>query len=185
MSRPYDGHRNGIILGEGAAIIVLEREKHALSRGAEPYGRILGYSIVGESDSAWRDIERAIQLAREGVPNERRIDYISGAGNSSKQVDVVEARAIKGAFPSEYETLPISSIKSMVGECLSSGGMRMAANAIILKEGFVPPTIHYQIPDPHCDLNYVVNRSVGKDVGTILHNGISPDGTYASILLGR
>ncbi len=187
MSRPYDLKRNGIVLGEGAAIIVLEREGHALSRGIRSYGRILGYSIVGEShaDSPWGDMERAIGLAMEGMPGRGKIDYISGAGNSSKRVDEIEARAIKGAFPSDYHAIPISSIKSMLGESLASGGMRMAANAIILQEGFIPPTIHYQTPDPRCDLNYVVNRHVEREVTTILHNGISPDGTYASILLGR
>jgi len=187
MSRPYDLKRNGIVLGEGAAILVLEREGHALSRGAKSYGRILGYSIVGGSDvdSPWRDIERAIHLAAESMPGKRRIDYISGAGNSSKRVDEMEAGAIRGAFPSDYHIVPISSIKSLIGESIASGGMRMAANTIILEEGFIPPTIHYKTPDPRCDLNYVVNRPVEREVKTILHNGISPDGTYASILLGR
>jgi 3-oxoacyl-[acyl-carrier-protein] synthase II len=186
VSRPYDVHRNGIILGEGAAVVVLERGKHVLRRGVEPYGRILGYSIVGETspEFAVRDIGRAVKLARGGTPRERTIDYISGAGNSSKGVDEMEARAIKGSFPSDAERPPVSSIKSMMGECLSSGGMRMAANALILREGFIPPTIHYHTPDPGCDLNYVVNRAVERKVRTVLHNGISPGGTYASILLG-
>jgi 3-oxoacyl-[acyl-carrier-protein] synthase II len=187
MSRPYDLKRNGIVLGEGAAILVLEREQHALSRGAKSYGRVLGYSIVGgcDADSPWRDMGRAIHLAMESMHGERRVDYISGAGNSSKKVDQMEATAIKGAFPSDYRTLPVSSIKSMVGESIASGGMRMAANAIIMEEGFIPPTIHYETPDPRCNLNYVVNRPVERHVKTILHNGFSPDGTYASILLGR
>jgi 3-oxoacyl-[acyl-carrier-protein] synthase II len=187
MSRPYDVHRNGIVLGEGAAIIVLERERHAMARGVDPYGRILGCSIVGEAapDSPWRDVERAIQLARRRIPTGRTIDYISGAGNSSRQVDEVEARAIKGSFPSDAQRLPVSSVKSMTGECFCSGGMRMAANALILRAGFIPPTIHYEAPDPGCDLHYVVNRSVEKEMRTVLHNGISPGGTYASILLGR
>ena len=97
----------------------------------------------------------------------------------------MEARATKGAFPSDYGALPISSIKSMIGESIASGGMRMAASAIILEEGFVPPTIHYKTPDPRCDLNYVVNKPVEREVKTILHNGISPDGAFASILVGR
>ncbi len=187
MSRPYDLSRNGIVLGEGAAILVLEKERHVLSRGVEPYGRILSYSLVGGSDPdiPWRDIERAIELAIGGMQGGRKVDYISGAGNSSKRVDAMEARAIKGAFPSDYHALPISSIKSMLGESIASGGMRMAANALILGEGFIPPTIHYQTPDPHCDLNYVVNSSMERETKTILHNAISPDGTYASILLGR
>jgi 3-oxoacyl-[acyl-carrier-protein] synthase II len=187
MSRPYDLKRNGIVLGEGAAILVLERERHALSRGAKSCGRILGYSVVGgsDADSPWRDIERAIHLAVESMPGEGKIDYISGAGNSSKKVDEMEAGAIRGAFPSDYHIVPISSIKSLIGESIASGGMRMAANTIILEEGFIPPTIHYKTPDPRCDLNYVVNRPVEREVKTILHNGISPDGTYASILLGR
>jgi 3-oxoacyl-[acyl-carrier-protein] synthase II len=187
MSRPYDLKRNGIVLGEGAAILVLEREQHALSRGAKSYGRVLGYSIVGgcDADSPWRDMGRAIHLAMESMHGERRVDYISGAGNSSKKVDEMEARAIQGAFPSDYRTLPVSSIKSMVGESIASGGMRMAANAIIMEEGFIPPTIHYETPDPRCNLNYVLNRPVERHVKTIIHNGFSPDGTYASILLGR
>lgn len=187
MSRPYDLSRNGIVLGEGAAILVLEKEGHALSRGVEPYGGILSYSIVGGSDPdrPWRDVERAIELVMEGMEGGRKIDYISGAGNSSKRVDEIEAKAIKGVFPSDYHVLPVSSIKSMMGESIASGGMRMAANALILGEGFIPPTIHYQTPDPHCDLNYVVNSSMKRSMKTILHNAISPDGTYASILLGR
>jgi 3-oxoacyl-(acyl-carrier-protein) synthase len=119
------------------------------------------------------------------MPGEGKIDYISGAGNSSKKVDEMEAGAIRRAFPSDYHIVPISSIKSLIGESIASGGMRMAANTIILEEGFIPPTIHYKTPDPRCDLNYVVNRPVEREVNTILHNGISPDGTYASILLGR
>ena len=187
MSRPYDLKRNGIVLGEGAAILVLEREQHAHSRGAKSYGRVLGYSIVGgcDADSPWRDMGRAIHLAMESMHGEGRVDYISGAGNSSEKVDEMEARAIKGAFPSDYHTLSVSSIKSMVGESIASGGMRMAANAIILEEGFIPPTIHYETPDPRCNLDYVVNRPVERRVKTILHNGFSLDGTYASILLGR
>ena len=124
-------------------------------------------------------------MAIDGMHGGRKVDYISGAGNSSKRVDAMEARAIKGAFPSDYQALPISSIKSMLGESIASGGMRMAANALILGEGFIPPTIHYQTPDPDCDLNYVVNSSLERETKTILHNAISPDGTYASILLGR
>jgi 3-oxoacyl-[acyl-carrier-protein] synthase II len=92
---------------------------------------------------------------------------------------------IKGAFPWDYGALPISSIKSMVGESIASGGMRMAANAIVLEDGFIPPTIHYKTPDPRCDLSYVVNSFVKKEVKTILHNAISPDGTFASILIGK
>ncbi len=187
MSCPYDLNRNGIVLGEGAAILVLEREGSALSRGVEPYGRILGYSFVGGFDAAspWRDMERSIRLAIEGTDEERKVDYISGVGNSSKKVDEIEAKAIKGAFPSDYGALPISSIKSMVGESIASGGIRMAANAIIFEEGFIPPTIHYKTPDPRCDLSYVVNSSVDSEVKTILHNALSPDGTFASILMGK
>jgi 3-oxoacyl-[acyl-carrier-protein] synthase II len=187
VSRPYDLERNGIVLGEGAAILVLEKEEHALSRGAEPYGRVVGYAVVGAShtDSPWLDVERAIHLALKGMDQERKIDYISGAGNSSKGVDEIEAMAIKRAFPWDYSALPISSIKSMVGDSIASGGMRMAANAIMLEDGFIPPTIHYKTPDPLCDLNYVVNKPVEKKVKTILHNAISPDGTFASILIGK
>jgi len=185
-SCPYDRTRNGLILGEGAGILTIETKEHARSRGAKILGYILGYSLVGGSsrrDGAI-DLERSIRLAikgREGLP----IGYISGAGNSSRILDALETRGIKRVFPSRYPQIPVNSIKSMLGEAIASGGMRMVAGVLSMEYGFIPPTINYLFPDPSCDLRYVVDQRSDQEIRTLLHLGISPKECYSSILMGR
>lgn len=184
-SSPYDRMRNGIILGEGAGILVLESEKHARSRGAKILGYILGYSLVGSSqEGELMDLSRSIRLA---IPWEKEIsiDYISGAGNSSKEVDSLETRALHYLFQSKSYQIPISSVKGMVGEAIAMGGIRMVANLLAMEYSFIPPTVNYQFPDPECDLNYVLNQSRDQEIHTLLHLGISPKECYSSILISR
>ncbi|OGP75800.1 MAG: hypothetical protein A2V86_08270 [Deltaproteobacteria bacterium RBG_16_49_23] len=184
-SCPYDQMRNGLILGEGAGILAVESEEHARSRGAEILGYILGYSLVGGSSKSdgSEDIERSIRLTLKGKEG-MEIDTISGAGNSSKELDGLEAQGIKRTFPSQYSRIPVSSIKSMTGEAIASGGTRMVANVLSMEYGFIPPTINYLIPDPSCDLRYVANQKLDQEVRTVLHMGISPGECYSSILMG-
>ncbi len=184
-SCPYDRMRNGLVLGEGAGILVMETEDHARGRSARIYGYILGYSLVGRSTKGdgSEDLERSIRRALQGR-EKRAIDYIDGAGNSSKQLDALEARGVKKTIPSEYSQIPVSSIKSMTGEAIASGGMRMVANVLSMEHGFVPPTIHFSNPDPECDLHYVVNRRVDQQIRNILHLGISPEDCFSSIFMG-
>ena len=117
---------------------------------------------------------------REGTP----IDYLSGAGNSSKILDALEADGIKKAFPSQHLQIPVSSIKSMLGEAIASGGIRMVANVLSMEYGFIPPTINYLFQDPTCDLWYVVNKRLDQKVRMILHLGISPKECFSSLLMG-
>jgi 3-oxoacyl-(acyl-carrier-protein) synthase len=184
-SCPYDKMRNGMVLGEGAGILAIETEEHARSRGIKGYGYILGYSLVGKSpkSNGAQDIERPIRMTL-GRREDRHIDYLSGAGNSSKRLDALEAQGVKKAFASQYAQIPVSSIKSMVGEAIASGGMRMVANVLSMEYGFIPPTINYLNPDSTCDLRYVVNQGLDQEIGTILHLGISPDDCFSSILIG-
>jgi 3-oxoacyl-[acyl-carrier-protein] synthase II len=184
-SCPYDKMRNGWISGEGAAVFTIETEKHARSRGGRIYGYILGYSLAGSSSKrdGTEDLERSIRMAMKGFEGDR-IDYLSGAGNSSKVLDRLEAQGIKKTFPSQYSRIPVSSIKSMVGEAIAFGGMRMVANVLSMEYGFIPPTINYLVPDPTCDLCYVVNRRLDHEIRTLLHLGISPMECYSSILMG-
>ena len=184
-SCPYDKTRNGMVLGEGAGILTIETEQHARSRGVKIYTYILNYSLVGKSSKSdgSRDIERSIRMAlseREDTP----IDYLSGTGNSSKILDALEARGVKRAFPSQYARIPVSSIKSMMGEAIASGGTRMVANVLSMNYGFIPPTINYLNPDPVCDLRYVVDQGLDREIRTILHVGISPEDSFSSILMG-
>jgi len=184
-SRPYDKMRNGLILGEGAGLLVIENEGHARSRGARIYSYILGYSLIGKSlkGDGTEDLNRSIEMAlkgREGAP----IDYLSGAGNSSKVLDALEAKGVKRSFSARYLEIPVSSTKSMTGEAIASGGVRMVANILSMENGFVPPTINYLNPDPSCDLYYVINHRLDRRVKTVLHLGISPENCFSSILIG-
>jgi 3-oxoacyl-(acyl-carrier-protein) synthase len=184
-SCPYDKMRNGLVLGEGAGILTAETEEHARSRGARIYSYILGYSLLGRSskgDGAG-DIKRSVNMAlrgKEDIP----VDYISGAGNSSKALDALEAKGTKKALPDQSSKIPVSSIKSMVGEAIAFGGIRMVANVLSMEYGFIPPTINYLIPDPVCDLRYVANQRLDQEIRTVLHLGISPGDCFSSILLG-
>ncbi|MBW2038097.1 MAG: beta-ketoacyl-[acyl-carrier-protein] synthase family protein [Deltaproteobacteria bacterium] len=181
-SAPYDLKRNGFIPGEGAGILVLERREDALRRRARIYGQILGFAATAGTLGPGEKVARSISgaLKRGGV---KTVDFIDGAGNSSPKVDAVEAEGIRLAIPNRYLNIPLSSIKSMVGEGIASGGIRMVADLLIMDRGVIPPTITYEYPDPKCGL--MVVKAIQKTlVRTILHTGISLDGTYISILLG-
>ncbi len=184
-SCPYDKMRNGLVLGEGAGVLVIEREEHARSRGVGIYGYILGYSFVGNSfkGDGSEDLGRSIRMALVGM-EKRPIDYLSGAGNSSKELDALEAKGVKRACQTEWLRIPVSSIKSMTGEAIASGGMRMVANVLSIENGFIPPTINYRRPDPACDLHYVIHEKLEREIRTFLHLGISPGNCYSSILVG-
>jgi len=184
-SRPYDKVRNGLVLGEGAGLLVIENEEHARSRGVRIYGYILGYSLIGKSSEGdgSEDLSRSIKMALNGK-EETSIDYLSGAGNSSKVLDALEAKGVKKTFPTQPLQIPVSSVKSMVGEAIASGGMRMAANVLAMENDFVPPTINYLKPDSSCDLHYVVHQRLDREVQTFLHLGISPENCFSSILVG-
>ncbi len=184
-SRPYDNMRNGLVLGEGAGLLAIEHEEHARSRGVRIYGYILGYSLVGKSSKGdgSEDLNRSIKVALTGR-EDTSIDYLSGAGNSSKVLDALEARGVNKTFSNQSLQIPVSSIKSMVGEAIASGGMRMVANVVSMENGFIPPTINYLNPDPDCDLHYVINQRLDREIRTILHLGISPENCFSSILAG-
>jgi 3-oxoacyl-(acyl-carrier-protein) synthase len=184
-SCPYDKMRNGLVLGEGAGILTIENEEHAQSRRARIYGYIQGYSLVGSSSQGdgLEDLKRCIQLALRGR-EDVSVDYLSGAGNSSKVLDALESKGIKEVFPNRSLQISVSSIKSMTGEGIASGGLRMAASLLSMENGFIPPTINYLNPDPTCDLHYVINEKLDRKLETVLHLGISPGNCFSAILAG-
>jgi 3-oxoacyl-[acyl-carrier-protein] synthase II len=184
-SCPYDKMRNGLALGEGAGLLVIESEEHARSRGGRIYGYILGYSLVGKSSKGdpSEDLRRSIDTTLNGR-DAGSIDYLSGAGNSSKVLDALEAKGVKKAFQAQSLQIPVSSIKSMTGEAIASGGMRMVANVLSMENGFIPPTINYLSPDAACDLHYVINETLDREIQMLLHLGISPENCFSSLLVG-
>jgi len=182
-SAPYDLRRNGFIPGEGAGIMVIERESDALRRKVRIYSQVLGCAQTGGAAQPAEGVARAISGAFQGG-GVKTVDFIDGTGNSSPRLDAVEAEGLRLAFADRYRDIPVSSIKSMIGEGIASGGMRMAADLFIMEQGMIPPTINYEYPDPLCGLR-VVREGLKAPVRTILHTGISLDGTYTAILLGE
>ncbi len=184
-SCPYDKMRNGLVLGEGAGLLVVENEANARSRGARIYGYILGYSLTGKSPKGdgSEDLNRSIRMALKGKET-TSIDYLSGAGNSSRRLDALEAEAVKKVFPEQCLQIPVSSIKSMTGEAIASGGMRLVASVLSMEHGFIPPTLNYLNPDPACDLRYVVSQKLDREIHAILHLGVSPENCFSSVLVG-
>jgi len=193
-SRPFDAGRDGFVMGEAGAIIVLESLEHAEARGAKVYAEIVGYGLssdaqhVTEPDPTGRHPARAIQMALDSAgisPDE--IDYVNAHGTSTPLGDASETRVIKLALGEEkaYAT-PISSTKGATGHCLgASGAIEAIACILAVRDGIVPPTINYEDPDPECDLDYIPNESRETDVRYALSNNFGFGGHNACLVIKR
>jgi 3-oxoacyl-[acyl-carrier-protein] synthase II len=190
---PYDKRRNGIMFGEGAIIVVLEELEHARKRNAKIYAEILGYGTCFDpksrniyspkAEGATEAIKNCLDDARISASD---IGYISASGNSTLDCDYMETNAIKNVFGERARKIPVSSIKSMIGESFSaSGGLNLAASLGVFEEEFLPPTINYVQPDRRCDLDYVPNKSQGCRVKNILVNSFSPTGSNSVLMVGK
>jgi 3-oxoacyl-[acyl-carrier-protein] synthase II len=190
---PFDNRRNGIILSEGAGIIVLEDEDHAVKRGAPILAKIAGYGNAfdpsGDSgfNSAGQGLKKAIAYAlRESSLSLHDIQYISASANSTRGLDRMETRVIRDIFGERAFSIPVSSIKSMVGETFSaSGALALAAAVGTIQHGIIPPTVNYREKDPSCDLDYVPNISRNQPVDTALVIASDPYGNNSAIIVEK
>jgi 3-oxoacyl-[acyl-carrier-protein] synthase II len=190
---PFDARRNGIILSEGAAVLVLEDEEHALARGALPIAQIQGYANAFDpaSDSNFNHsgagLRSAImQALRDAALNPQEIDYISACSNSTKGLDRMETEVLKEIFGKHAVTIPLSSIKSMVGESFSaSGALSLAAAVGSIQNDFIPPTVNYRVKDRECNLDYVPNTARQKRIHNVLVTTSDPYGQNSAIILSR
>ncbi len=192
VCRPFDARRNGIVLSEGAAVLVLEEEKHALRRNAVILARVLGYGNAFDP-SADRNFNHTGQGLRNTITHAlqeaslkpKDIDYISACSNSSRGLDRLETRVIKEVFGEHAYEIPMSSIKSMVGESYSaSGALSLAAGVGAIQRGLIPPTINYQARDPECDLDYVPSEARQKNIRNALVTAMDPYGQNTAVVLG-
>ena len=168
-SRPFDTDRDGFVMGEGAGVVILETLEHAQKRGAKIYGELVGYGISADAyhltapDPEGRGAARCMKMALEhaGMKPED-IDYVNTHGTSTPLGDICEIKAIKAVFGDHAKNgLLISSTKSMTGHMLgAAGAVEAIASVMALYTGILPPTIHYEQPDPACDLDYLPNHSV-------------------------
>ena len=186
--RPFDRTRNGIVLGEGSGVLVMETLDHARGRGAPLCAEVAGYGMVGCNEGVWSydrggsSMARAISQAAGDLP---QVDYICAAANSTQALDGAETRAIRKAFGKKAEKVSISSVKSMIGEFDASGGIRGCATVLAIKEGVIPPTINYREADPTCDLDYTVEGAKKKEIDSALLNGLANGGAHISILFKK
>ncbi|MFN2467416.1 MAG: beta-ketoacyl-ACP synthase II [Gaiellaceae bacterium] len=193
-SRPFDAGRDGFVMGEAGAIIVLEELEHARSRGARIYAELLGYGVssdathITEPDPTGEHPARAMKMAfgDAGIdPSE--IDYINAHGTSTPLGDASETRVIKLAVGEEVaRRIPVSSTKGSTGHCLGAAGAVEAIFTILaVDRGVLPPTINYESPDPECDLDYVPNEPREADVRVGVSNSFGFGGHNASIVVRR
>ncbi|GAB4412764.1 MAG: beta-ketoacyl-ACP synthase II [Thermodesulfovibrionales bacterium] len=190
---PYDRRRNGLILSEGAGIVVLEEEGHAIERGAKILAVLkgCGSSFDPEADIGFdhngTGLKEAIGLAlKEASLLPEDIDCIISCANSTKGLDRMETRALKEVFVDNAFNIPVSAIKSMVGESFSaSGALSLVAAVGAIQKGFIPPTVNYKEKDPECDLDYVPNASRQQEVNTVLVITSDPYGQNSAAILGK
>jgi len=191
--RPFDRNRKGLSLGEGAAILVIEEAGHARRRGAKIYAEIKGYGLTAdghhmtapdpEGKGAFRAMEAA--LKDSGIEPEE-VDTINAHGTATPANDVAETKAIKALLKARARSIPVSAIKSMIGHCLGAAGAVEAVAAVLsVYEDKIPPTIHYQTPDPECDLDYVPNQARSRPVGIALSNSFAFGGNNTALVFGK
>jgi 3-oxoacyl-[acyl-carrier-protein] synthase II len=192
-SRPFDAKRSGFVIGEGGAMFVFEEMERAKARGANIYGEFVGFGATCDAFHITQPAEggagaaMAMKMAIEdaGISIDD-VDYINAHGTSTPYNDPAETAAIKKVFGERAYKIPVSSTKSMVGHLLgASGAIELAATLLGMQEGWIPPTINYENPDPDCDLDYVPNKARELDVKVIMSNSFGFGGHNAVIVVKK
>lgn len=192
-SRPFDKKRSGFVMGEGAATMVLEELEHAKSRGARIYAEITGFGMTADAhhitDPApgGDGVVRAMRIAiKDSGLTENDIDVVNAHGTSTPPNDRNETAAIKTVFGERAYNMPVHSIKSMVGHLLgAAGAIEAIASILTIRDGIIPPTINYEEKDEECDLNYVVNTALKKEVKTVLSDNSGFGGHNTAIIFKK
>jgi 3-oxoacyl-[acyl-carrier-protein] synthase II len=192
-SRPFDRDRDGFVMGDGGAAIVLEELEHAKARGAEIIAELVGYGSTDDAFHITAPAEdamgpaRAIRLAlRDGGLAPEAVDYVNAHGTSTSLNDKVETKALHMVFGDHAARLQVSSTKSMVGHLLgASGALELALAALTIQTGSIPPTINYETPDPECDLDYVPNEARQASVAVAISNSLGFGGHNTCLALRR
>ncbi|MGH7627274.1 MAG: beta-ketoacyl-ACP synthase II [Gemmatimonadaceae bacterium] len=192
-SRPFDLTRDGFVMGEGSAILILEELEHARRRGARIYSEVAGYGATGDAyhitapapdgEGAQRAMKRALL---DAALTPETVQYVNAHGTSTPANDLNETRAIKAVFDEAVQTLNVSSTKSSTGHMLgAAGAVEFLISSLVVQEGRIPPTINYRTPDPECDLNYTPNTMVERNVTAALSNSFGFGGHNVSLAVKR
>ena len=193
-SRPFNADRSGFVMGEGAAMLILETEEHARARGAHVYCELAGYGATADAyhitapDPTGSGAVKAIRIALRdaGVDDLSSVDYINAHGTSTHLNDVMETKAFKEVFGEQAKNISISSTKSMTGHLLgATGALEAAVCALAIQDGFVPPTINYEVPDPECDLDYTPNVGRARDIRVAMSTSLGFGGHNGALVFKK
>ncbi len=192
-SRPFDKNRDGFVMGEGGAALVLEELEQAKSRGARIYAEIVGIGLTADAhhitDPApgGEGVVNAIRIALEDANMKPEdIDCVNAHGTSTPPNDRNESAAIKTVFGDRAKEIPVHSIKSMIGHLLgAAGAIEAIVSVLTIVNGIIPPTINYETPDPDCDLYYVPNKAIKKEVNTVLSDNSGFGGHNTAIIFKK
>ena len=188
-SRPFDKDRDGFIMGEGAAALVLETYEDAVARGANIYGEIIGFGESGDAnhittpslDGPARAMKAAYKMA-----GEPKIDYVNAHGTSTPINDKNETAALKELLGGKENCPPMSSIKGQIGHCLgAAGGIEAVTCLMAMRDGIIPPTINYTTPDENCDLDYVPNEARKAELNVVMSNSFGFGGTNGVLIFKK
>jgi 3-oxoacyl-[acyl-carrier-protein] synthase II len=191
--RPFDRNRKGLSLGEGAGILILESLSHARQRGARIYGEVLGYGVscdahhmtVPDPEGAGAALAMRRALEDAGVSAEA-VDYINAHGTATPANDAMETKGIRTVFGRRAGQIPVSSTKSMTGHALgAAGAIEGVVSMLSIHHRFIPPTIHYQTPDPQCDLDFVTEGARAADLRIVLSNSFAFGGNNTAVVFGQ
>lgn len=192
-SRPFDATRDGFVVSEGAATLIIEELDHALARNARIYGEILGYATTDDAfhvtaplengEGAAKAMEKALRNAGLTIDD---IDYINAHGTGTPLNDASETRAVKSVFGERAYQIPMSSTKSVTGHMLGAAGSVEAVFSLLaICDQFVPPTVNLHNPDPVCDLNYVPNEGIRHSITNVMSNSFGFGGHNAVLIIGK
>jgi len=191
--QPFDKNRDGLVMGEGAAILVLERESDAKARGANILAELAGYGATADAFHVTAPHEHgaggaaAIRMALTSArANDDEVGYINAHGTATPLNDQAETRAIKSAFGERAYKIPVSSTKSMTGHMMgATGALEIVFCVNAIREGVLPPTIHYETPDPECDLDYIPNKAREAKITLALSNAFGFGGHNAVLAIRK
>lgn len=192
-SRPFDADRNGFVLSEGAAALVLESYEHAMRRGARIYGELAGYGASMDASAGAAPLEGGVEMAnairmalQQADMEPARIGYINAHGTGTRHNDRTETQAIKLAFGSHARQVAISSTKSMMGHTMgAAGAVEAVVSLLALQSGCLPPTINLTKPDPECDLDYIPNQARQRPVEAVMSTNLGIGGFNAALIFAR
>jgi 3-oxoacyl-[acyl-carrier-protein] synthase II len=192
-ARPFDRRRDGFMLGEGAAILVLEELERCKQRGGAAYGEVIGYAsscdafrLTDEPPEAWGCVAAMKMALADARLNPGSVDYVNAHGTGTVMNDKTETFAIKSVFQEKARSLAVSSTKSMIGHLVAAAGaVEFAACVLAMIDQTLPPTINYESPDEACDLDYVPNQARKARLNVVMSNSFGFGGQNACLILRK